>query len=61
MSEKYVSAGIGLAILFLVLQVAGALLTGTTLSNWNTGVEAASGFVGVALVILIYKFVTHIK
>jgi hypothetical protein len=50
-------AGIGLAVLFVVLQVVGAILTGTPSSNWATGINQASTFVGIALILLIVAYV----
>jgi len=50
-------AGIGLAVLFVVLQTVGAILSGTPSSNWTTGINQASSFVGIALILLIVYYV----
>ena len=52
-----IDAGIGLAVLFVVLQAVGAILTSTASSNWATGVNQASSFVGIALILLIVYYV----
>ncbi len=41
-SDSMIDAGLGLAVLFVVLQAIGAILTGTPSSNWATGVNQAS-------------------
>jgi len=56
-TDQLMDAGIGLAVLFVVLQALGVILTGTPFSNWSTGVNQASSFVGIALIILIVTYV----
>ncbi len=56
-SDSMIDAGLGLAVLFVVLQAIGAILTGTPSSNWATGVNQASTFVGIALILLIVYYV----
>ena len=56
-TKGMIGAGIGLAVLFVVLQAIGAVLTGTPSSNWASGVNTASTFVGIALILLILGYV----
>jgi len=56
-TKKVLSAGVGLAVLFVILQAMGAILTGTPSSSWNTGINEASTIVGAALILLIVGYV----
>ena len=60
-TDYIVDAGIGLAVLFVILQAIGAILSGTPSSNWATGVNQASTFVGIALILLIVGFVRRLS
>jgi hypothetical protein len=60
-TDRLLDAGIGLAVLFVVLQALGVILTGTPYSNWSTGVNQASSFVGIALIILIVSYVRSLS
>ncbi len=56
-TKKVLSAGVGLAVLFVILQAMGAILTGTASSNWSTGINEASTIVGAAIILLIVGYV----
>ncbi len=60
-TDYMLDAGIGLAVLFVVLQAVGAILSGTPSSNWATGINEASTFVGIALILLIVGFVRSLR
>jgi len=56
-TKKVLSAGVGLAVLFVILEAMGAILSGTPSSNWATGINQASTIVGAALILLIVGYV----